>query len=135
MASGVTVTGGDAIRRKLATLAKRFPEAQARALYQEAQVEMTESKRRCPVDTGTLRASGHVNRPVTQGKKTTVDMGYGGAASGYALIVHEDLEANHNSPPFGGGQAKYLESVLMESAPHMTTRIAQRVKFNEEMLR
>lgn len=118
------------MRRRLDNLKKRFPDAQVRALYQEAQVEMTESKKRVPVDTGTLRSSGHVVKPATVGNRTTVDLVYGGAAEEYAIIVHEDLDAFHKV-----GQAKYLESVLMESAPHMTKRIAARVKFNEEMMR
>jgi hypothetical protein len=118
------------MRRRLELLKKRFPDAQVRALYQEAQIEMTESKKRVPVDTGTLRSSGHVVKPVTLGTRTTVDLVYGGAAEEYAVIVHENLGALHEV-----GQAKYLESVLMQSAPHMARRIAARVKFNEEMMR
>lgn len=97
----------------------------AKALYQEAQIEMTESKRRVPVDTGVLRASGHVQEPVRSGKSVSVMLAYGGAAEQYAVIVHEDLEAFHKI-----GQAKYLESVLKESAPHMKKRVAARINLN-----
>jgi len=124
-----TMSGGDEMRAKLQRLAKRFPQEEEMALFQEAQIEMTESKKRVPVDTGTLRASGHVLKPETKWGRTSVDLVYGGAAEKYAVIVHEDLEANHKV-----GQAKFLESVLMESAPTMGERIAKRVEFNKSML-
>lgn len=93
------------------------------ALSQEAEREMTESKKRVPVDTGTLRNSGHVQPPERTADGVSVTMGFGGAADDYAIVVHEDLEAFHDD-----GQAKYLESVLQESAPHLLERIASRIK-------
>ncbi len=93
-----------------------------KALYIEAQIEMTESKRRVPVDTGVLRNSGQVSLPVQEGRKISVTLSYGGAAADYAVPVHENLEAFHKV-----GQAKYLESVLDESAPHMAERLASRI--------
>lgn len=93
------------------------------ALYQEAEREMTEAKQRTPVDTGTLRDSGHVQQPERDSDGVSVTMGFGGAAEEYAIIVHENLEALHPV-----GQAKFLESVLQESAPHLLERIANRIK-------
>lgn len=100
--------------------------------YQEANTEMTESKRLCPVDItenaphpGQLRASGRVLDPRWEGNTVVVDMAYGGGPVDYALYVHEDLEAHHPV-----GQAKYLEQPLMESSPHMAARIARRVDMN-----
>ncbi len=93
------------------------------ALYQEAEREMTEAKRKVPVDTGTLRDSGHVQQPEHDANGVSVVMGFGGAAESYAVIVHEDLEALH-----AVGEAKFLESVLQESAPHLLERIASRIK-------
>lgn len=110
---------------KLRRIAKDFPSVVERALYQEAQIEMTESKRRVPVDTGVLRASGHVQEPVRKGTNISVTLAYGGAAESYAVIVHEDLEALHPH-----GQAKYLESVLKESAGYMKERLARRIDLN-----
>lgn len=107
----------------LKRIADKFPDKVGAAMYQEAQIEMTEAKRRVPVDTGTLRASGFVNDPERHGRQVTVTLGFGGAAEEYALIVHEDLEAFHKV-----GQAKYLESVLDESAPYIKDRIAERLK-------
>jgi hypothetical protein len=109
----------------------KFPDRVAVAIYQEAQIEMTEAKRRTPVDTGKLRASGQVAKPVREGNRISVTLSFGGAAIDYAIYVHENLEANHDSPPFGGGQAKFLESVLNESAPYMAARIAARIDLNK----
>jgi len=115
----------------LKKIAEKFPDHVAAAIYQEAQIEMTEAKRRTPVEHGFLRASGHVAEPVREGKRISVTLSFGGASAPYAVYVHENLEANHASPPYGGGQAKFLESVLNESRPHMAQRIANRVHFNK----
>lgn len=107
-------------------VAREFPGEAAAALYQEAQIEMTESKRRVPVEHGILRASGFVAEPQHSGKNISVTMSYGGAAEDYAIIQHERLDYHH---PLGG-QAKYLESVINESRPFMLARIARRMDLN-----
>jgi hypothetical protein len=124
------------MKRRLQEHALALVRAQAQALRIEAEVEMTESKKRCPVYSptvgdrvdhvgGTLRASGHVEPVVVEGAKMHVDLVYGGAAQAYAIVQHENLDYHHNV-----GQAKYLESVLMESLPSMGARIAERIKEN-----
>ncbi len=125
--SGGRMLGVSELKNKLKQIAAKFPDRVAAALYTEAQIEMTESKRRCPVDTGTLRASGFVARPERNGRRISVTLSYGGAAKDYAIYVHENLEAHHDV-----GQAKFLESVLNESAPHMAARIAARVSLDKE---
>ena len=92
------------------------------ALYQEAEIEMTEAKRRTPVLTGVLRASGHVRPPVREGETVSVTLAFGGPAAPYAVYVHENLEAWHKT-----GQAKFLESVLLESAKHLADRVGRRL--------
>ena len=42
--------------------------------------------------------------------------------SGYALYVHENLDADHHV-----GQAKFLESTINESRPYMPGRVAKRI--------
>ena len=121
-----SLTGVGAMAAKIRRVEAGFRNEVARALYREAQIEMTESKRRVPVEYGILRASGHVQEPVWSGKSISVTLAYGGEAEAYAVIVHEDLEALHPR----GGQAKYLESVLKESQPHMKARVARRINLN-----
>ena len=125
MDSRAIINGVKQMQAKLELAANNLIRAQALALRQEAEIEMTESKKRCPVDVGTLRASGHVVGPTLEGKKMHVDLVYGGAAEDYAIVQHEELGYFHKV-----GQAKYLESVLMESLPYMGARVAARIKEN-----
>ena len=114
----IEIKGLAEVNRQLATLADINLAAASRALYEEANIEMTESKRRVPVDFGPLRDSGRVE-VIDDG----VRLAYGDAAVDYALVVHEDLEAFHDD-----GSAKFLERPLLESLPHLADRVANRMK-------
>lgn len=96
------------------------------ALTLEAEAIMAVSKQIVPVDTGALRSSGFVAQPTQSGNTHQIDMGYGGAASDYAVIVHERLDTHHPV-----GQAKYLEQPLREAAPHLLGNIATRIAFDQ----
>jgi len=94
--------------------------AVAGSVTDEAEAIMARSKEHyCPVDTGVLRASGIVLPAVLSAVGVTVEMGYGGNASSYALEVHEDLDAHHPV-----GQAKFLEVPVLAAASGMVGRIA-----------
>lgn len=126
------------ISKNLDKIAKMYPNHLGSAVYHEAQIEMTEAKRRTPVSPlparkgvvpGTLRASGQVSEPEFKGKKVEVTLSFGGEGSGaeeYAVVQHENLEYFHTT-----GQAKYLESVLNESASSMGRRIAARAHLDK----
>jgi len=58
---------------------------------------LNESKKIVPVAFGVLKDSGRVELPQSTGTRTVVEVTYGGAAAGYALIVHE-------VPPNSGGR-------------------------------
>lgn len=129
------MNGAQDMIRKLKQVAVKFPDQVAAAIFMEAQIEMTESKKRCPVSPlparkgvvpGTLRASGTVHKPERHGKNISVTMSYGGAAKAYAEVQHERLDFFHTT-----GQAKYLESVLNESRSSMAGRIAARVHLSK----
>lgn len=117
------LTGMDKVRASIRKVQQTFPDRVLRALTIEGNIEMTEAKKRTPVDTGTLRASGRVDKPQRQGRRMFITLGFGGAAETYAFIVHEDMEAHHDV-----GQAKYLESTLNESAPFMAQRLARHLQ-------
>lgn len=119
---------------KIKEIAEKFPDRVASALYQEAQIEMTEAKKRTPVWNpavrvprgivpGALRASGFVHLPERRGSHISVTLSFGGAAVDYAVYVHEDPDAFHAI-----GQWKYLESVLNESRAYILGRIGLRLK-------
>lgn len=75
------------------------------AVFGTANAVLNESKKIVPVDTGTLKDSGRVERPKVDEDGIEVEITYGGAASRYALIVHENMNARHAD----GKSAKYLE--------------------------
>ena len=73
------------------------------------------SQSRCPVESGTLRDSAVIESDAT---KYEVTVGYGGAASKYALIQHENMQYHHTV-----GQAKYLETAFTETIPDLDRKI------------
>lgn len=123
MRASFKLVGADAVRQRLERLASLAPDAIGRAMRQEIEIEATEAKLRTPVDTGTLRGTVHAFGPERRWRTIQVGIAAGGPAAPYALYVHEDLEAFHKV-----GQAKYIESVLNEAAPHLPARILRRVE-------
>jgi hypothetical protein len=126
MSLDFSLSGAKELEEKLRDLGPTALVEAGRALYQEALVESKESQRRTPVDTGALRASHEVGKPEISGRDVSVTIRVGGPAAPYALVVHEDLEAHHPV-----GQAKFLESTLNESAPHMAERVGRRIDLNQ----
>jgi hypothetical protein len=127
----------------LKQVAAEFPDRVAAAMYVEAQHIMTEAKRRCPVSPhgGTLRASGMVSEPERSGERISVTLSFGGAASDYAIAVHEHL--SEHSPPswvtaeekgdgvhwsVSGTGPKFLEGPINEAMPSMAARLADKVR-------
>ena len=107
--------GIDRLRNIIRTRPDIAVRALAEGLYTEANLIMTRSKADfVPVDLGTLRG--------TDRTKVTVTMGYGGAASAYALVQHERTDYHHTV-----GQAKYLEQPVLEAAGGLGNRIGRRV--------
>ena len=121
--------GGKEMAAWMRRLRTRFPDEVGRALYIETEIEVTEVKRRTPVDKGPLRASVHQVGPTRgQGRTIYTLIVVGGTAASYAIYVHENLEAFHPV-----GQAKFLESVIMESRSSMGTRVAHRIDLHRAM--
>jgi len=109
--------------------------AGGRALERVAEEILTASKRVVPVDTGNLRASGHVQPHVIEGRSATVVLGYGGPAGvgnqgetnqksvGYALPVHERFDLVHSN-----GMPKYLEAPVLAFAPRIEKMLADHLR-------
>jgi hypothetical protein len=117
----IQVRGWARLQRGLQELAVTAPVAAQQALRLEAEIEMAEAKERTPVKTGALRASGRVEALL--GGQLGVRWAFGGPSINYAIPVHENLEVFHRV-----GQAKYLESVLNESAPYLLERVQRRMR-------
>lgn len=118
------VNGGDKVLEGLDALVAELPQAVAAALYQEAEAIMADSKANyVPVDTGVLRDSGYVEQPEIDGNEISVTLGYGGAASAYALVQHERLDFHHTV-----GGPKYLERPFLDAAAGLEERLADRLE-------
>lgn len=119
-------TSGDvarAIERRIALINKTAERALMAWIYEEAEAIMTDSKEHyVPVDTGALKGSGFVEKPTLNGTAIRVALGYGGPATGYALVVHERLGVHHPV-----GSAKYLEIPILNAKPSMGQRGAARL--------
>ncbi len=121
-----SLIGEEKVAARVRAIALKVPAKAAAALFIEANIEATESRRRTPVDTGALRASTEVSKPDVEFgaafSDIEVTISVGGPAAPYAVAVHENLDAFHKV-----GRSKYLESTIMESAPFMQRRIAKRL--------
>jgi hypothetical protein len=93
--------------------------AAAAGLYVYAEKVMTEAKERCPVDTGRLRATGHVQPPEIGASEISVTLAFG---TDYAIYVHENLAARHPV-----GEAKFLERAVMANAAGMASFLARSI--------
>jgi hypothetical protein len=87
----------------------------------EAELIMTKAKRITPVDTGTLRSSGHVQSPKQTLDRLSITLGFGGAASAYALVQHERTDYKHR----GKQQAKFLEQPVKEEELRLARRLVR----------
>lgn len=120
IATGIGIGKTPELTEALAAWGDKAVEADGRALYRLGEQIMAESKRRVPVDTGNLRASGHVQAPKTENLSVSVTLGYGGPGVGYALPVHERFDVRHKV-----GGPKYLEQPVMEFAGQMEAILAR----------
>lgn len=89
-----------------------------KGLKAQAMVLKGRSQALCPVDSGTLK-----NSCVIEESGDHIIVGYGGAASSYAAIQHENLQFHHEV-----GQAKYLEQPFTEMEDEIKAAVAEAVK-------
>ncbi len=114
------------MQQKLFSVIKNADKRIGDAMIAEMEVELKEVVRRTPRDSGALQKSEKLIGPAIEGNSVIVLIVAGGPDAPYAMIVHEDLEAFHKV-----GQAKYLESVLMEARSFIGARVARRLKISD----
>lgn len=118
------ITGGSEAVQALQRLAEDLPARFAGALVREGERIMARSKQEfVPVDTGALKASGHVVPPTTH-PDLAVELVYGGPSVPYAVTQHETPWFVHPV-----GQWKYLEQPLMDAVDGMPERLAGDMQF------
>ena len=145
---GVVILGFDEVLGKLQQLGAAAPTILAQGVYEASQTVMTEAKKGCPVDTGNMRASGHVMpntlNEAIEGDTVAFKLGFGGPSGsgnlgetnaagkttlagrphdgnvGYAATIHE------LGPRMGGvGRPKFLALAVMENQQRIVDIIAK----------
>lgn len=96
----IDIDGIERMTSAMNALGTKGPLAMGAALWKEGERIMAKSKELVPVDMGTLRASGHVTLPTITPTGASVTLGYGGAASDYAVYVHEGTGPAVGRPAF-----------------------------------
>jgi hypothetical protein len=131
--------------KQLGKLNKEQKRLLAKAIKDESEEVMTASKEQVPVDTGALRSTGHVQDPVTKRNEVSITMGYGGIAGpggpfiskktgkvvtevGYAVAVHENLDAHHKV-----GNAKFLERPFLAARREIDRALARALEKANKM--
>jgi hypothetical protein len=95
------------------------------ALYEEGNRIMGQSVQLVPVDTGLLRSTSHVARPVTTGARVEVELSYGSHGTApYAALVEFDVTMNHPH----GGQSHYLQAPLFAATQGFAQRLAAAIE-------
>lgn len=121
----VNISGGEGIVAKVAELNTKVVQATKKGLYMgAAAVVMPRSVYLCPVLTGALRSTAHVEEPVEKGGTVSVTLGYGGPGVDYAVYVHEIIDNKHAPPT----QAKFLEQAAYESVKQVEEQISISIK-------
>ena len=119
----IKIKGIKEVKKNLREYPHKTLKALGKATYEESQIILGESKKQCPVDTGTLRSTGHVTEPKYTKSSVEVQIGYGGAAAPYAIYVHERLDLRHKV-----GKAKFLEDPMKEALPKLPGSISERMR-------
>ena len=128
----LVVKGTHQVMKNLKKLAASNTTIVGQAIYTEAELIMTASKRIVPVDDNPLRSSGHVEQPTHKANTFTVEMGYN---TEYAMFQHEDLHWDRKKGRAvsmklkhqGRGQSKYLEKPLMAVKDTIGKKVANRI--------
>lgn len=131
---GFRFVGVGELRRAITNAGKKGPRLLARAMWADANLMMNASVGVVPVDFGVLRGSHVVERPKVTGTMLEVRFGYGGAASKYALAVHENPRAGRTGGVSPSGQPyrhyattggwKFLENPVNRLMPSSPARMA-----------
>lgn len=125
--TGISLSGMEELLASFDGVRARAEASIPKILDRIAEQIMNEAKHQTPVDTGNLRASGHVLPAQWVNTWCYVTLGFGGVAgtgkgqtkdAGYALYVHENMTARHRV-----GGAKFLERPMLAWASKLEAKI------------
>jgi hypothetical protein len=120
---GVRITK-NTIAGRLAAASKQIRADIKKAVRIVMEVKRTEMVRRTPKEFGTLRNTVMVQPPEWNGNTISCSVVAGGPSAPYAIVQHENLQYRHTE-----GQAKYIESVILESRSSIGAEVGALVKF------
>jgi hypothetical protein len=100
--------------------AKRLKKITKESVDEVTEIVFEQSQNLVPVKTGALKASGHI---VQDPEGNYIMYGDDAGIIDYAVYVHENLTDFH---PIG--QAKYLETPMLQNAPLLREKIAKRME-------
>ena len=128
------VYGFEELRRNILNLIRALPDEIKNAMIVEETVTLELARSRTPVETGDLKKSGRLGDYTISGYESSIPIIFGeGLTSrnpnGYAIYVHENLRAQHPN----GGQAKFLESAVLERILDKSKRVAANIKLERAM--
>lgn len=103
---GLQIKGIEKFVKNLEKIAERAQDAARAAVYLEANNIMADAVPGTPKKTGALRSSAYVTLP---DENAQVEIGFGGPAADYAMVVHEKMFENYTTDGTG---PKYLEITI-----------------------
>lgn len=115
--------GFEAMNKRILNLIRALPDEIERAMIIEETDTLLLAQSRTPVKTGDLRASGQLGETQISGNEIAIPITFGIDLT-YAIYVHENLEAQHPN----GGQAKFLESAVLDRILDKSKRVAANIK-------
>lgn len=121
----IKLTGDEALTRILNAGAAQSAKAIGAALLEEARLVMRESLDQVPVKDGFLKASAEVKDPKFSNGLIKVTMGYGGAASAYALYQHNAPSGFHYTK--SGSKSHFLSDPLQAATPRIAKNLTTRI--------
>ena len=129
MARLAGISGIDKIIRNLKRVDAQIARGVARGLKRGGLLLQRKSQEIVPVDKGPLKASAFTRNVGGSGFKTDIIVGY---TQGYAVYVHEDLEAAHGA----AFNEKYAGQIADSSNKRFRSRgVNQQAKFLEQPAR
>ena len=134
-----TVTGSpgtygfEELRRNIFNLIRALPDEIKQAMIVEETGTLELARSRTPVEAGDLKKSGRLGDYTISGYESSLPIIFGeGLTSrnpdGYAIYVHENLQAHHPV-----GQAKFLESAVLDRILDKSKRMAANIKLERAM--
>lgn len=121
----LVLTNEEVLTRVLGLAGEQVEKVVGQALLEEARILMRESLNQVPVLNAVLKTSGDVLLPVKDGRMIVVKLGYGGAASAYALYQHNAPAGWNYTKP--GTKSHFLSDPVQQGIPGIQRNLVKRI--------